>query len=74
MYNQVDKHLKYYVLQCIINIELKGNHLLCYDEPFKEEKYAFDRTKVFFPFFSKILRFLFFLFLFFDFFNKKIWL
>ncbi len=45
-YNQIDKHLKNKALQCIITRELKGNHLLQYDEAFSEEKEAFEKTKV----------------------------
>ncbi len=57
-YNQVDKHLKNWALQHITNREFKSNRLLCYNETFKEEKGAFDKTKVFFVFFSSCKSFM----------------
>jgi hypothetical protein len=44
--NQIDKHLRNKTLQCIINEELKGNHILWYDKTFSEEKEAFEETKI----------------------------
>ncbi len=51
-----------YALQCIMTGELKGNHLLSYDEAFKENKDAFDKKKVFFSLDFRV--FVFFVFAF----------
>jgi hypothetical protein len=44
--NQIDKHLRDKTLQCIISEELKGNHILQYDDTFSEEKEVFEKTKI----------------------------
>jgi hypothetical protein len=42
----LDKHLRDKTLQCIISEELKGNHILQYDDIFSEEKEVFEKTKI----------------------------
>jgi hypothetical protein len=46
MYDQIDKHMRNEVRQCIINSELIGGHVLLYDEAFNEERDAFDKMKL----------------------------
>jgi len=41
-YNQIDKHLQDWAMQCIINRELKFGRLLCY----VKKTFAYEKTKV----------------------------